>query len=368
MEKVAKEKYTGCLMGGAIGDALGAPIEFKSLTEIREAYGQTGVSGYVEYEDGTGEYTDDTQMTLFTAEALLRAYHRAMLKGVEGALTTIAHQSYLRWLHTQNGCVTAADRVEQADDAEEKGWLIRQPSLYRRRAPGNTCISALSSGRAGTIERRINNSKGCGTIMRIAPVGLMYDGDHDKAFEVACKLSAITHGHPTGYLSAGFLAAVIADLAVGIELETAIGSALSILKERPGHRETMDAVESAKDLAEEIRRKEEPLSAETMERLGGGWVAEEALSLSIFASLTFKDYFAEGVLFSVNHGGDSDSTGSITGNILGLIHGIDRIPQEWVKNLRNNGIVRDVAADLYMQVKGSAEEPDSTWWERYPGC
>src|SRR6056297_938049 len=101
MIKLSHKHYTACLLGGAVGDALGAPIEFLSLSQIRAKYGENGITDYVEFENDTGEFTDDTQMTLFTSEALLRAYHRAMLKGIGGALPIIAHHSYLRWLHTQ---------------------------------------------------------------------------------------------------------------------------------------------------------------------------------------------------------------------------------------------------------------------------
>lgn len=209
IEKIGKEKYTGCLLGGAIGDALGAPVEFMSLAEIEAEYGKEGVIRYVEFDDGHGEFTDDTQMTLFTAEALLRAFHRANLKGTGGALTSIGHMSYLRWFLTQGEPATPAG-IRYSDDIET-GWMIKQKLLHRRRAPGNTCLSALRSGIMGTIADPINNSKGCGTIMRMAPVGLMFPGDRDSAFGNGSELAAITHGHPAGYLAAGFFASLIAD-------------------------------------------------------------------------------------------------------------------------------------------------------------
>lgn len=196
MKKVSIEKYNGCIIGGAVGDALGAPIEFMTISEIRSRFGTKGIKDYVEYAGGKGEFTDDTQMTLFTAEALLRAEHRAMLKGIRGALNKITHDSYLRWLYTQG--------IEVESGFKKDGWLIKQEALYKRRAPGNTCLMALKSGNACSIDHHINDSKGCGTIMRMAPVGLMYFGDNRNAFNIGCELSAITHGHPSGYLSGGF--------------------------------------------------------------------------------------------------------------------------------------------------------------------
>ena len=136
MTEISLDKYTGCLIGGAIGDALGAPIEFMDLQTIKSTYGQNGVQDYVEFPDGFGEFTDDTQMTLFTAEGLLRAYHRFVLKGIGGALTTIVHHSYLRWLHTQG--VPLKDNVKHGVYDIEKGWLIKQKDLFKQRAPGIT--------------------------------------------------------------------------------------------------------------------------------------------------------------------------------------------------------------------------------------
>ena len=70
------------LLGGAVGDALGAPIEFMSKSAIMQKYGKDGVQNYVEFSDGTGAITDDTQMALFTAEGILRAYVRGSEKGI----------------------------------------------------------------------------------------------------------------------------------------------------------------------------------------------------------------------------------------------------------------------------------------------
>ncbi|GAO29934.1 ADP-ribosylglycohydrolase family protein [Geofilum rubicundum] len=366
MNKVSVEHYEGCLLGGAVGDALGAPIEFLSLDRIRELYGPEGVTGYVEFEDGHGEFTDDTQMTLFTAEGLLRAYHRGSLRGIWGALNTIVHHSYLRWLVTQG---TTVDRVkvEAGEYDMEAGWMMKQRVLYSRRAPGNTCLSALESGVAGSVEEPINNSKGCGTIMRVAPVGLLFMGEAEEAFRIACETSAITHGHVTGYLSAGVLAAIISELAVGKRLTEGVAKAKEILKRWEGHGETLRAIEKAEDLFVKMRGNRDRVTGETLELLGGGWIAEEALSMSLLASLLFEDDFTRGVLFSVNHGGDCDSTGSITGNILGLIHGVRAIPADWVVKLKGHEVVKAVAGDLHLQIKtGEGMGHNAEWMERYP--
>jgi hypothetical protein len=128
-----RDRYRGCLLGGAVGDALGAGIEFSSLADIRAQHGPAGVTGYVPCYGRPSAITDDTQMTLFTAEGLLRAYRDdAERRDVPASLW----RAYQRWLLTQGG--TAA-RVTPAD-----GWLIGQDFLHHERSPGMTCLSALA--------------------------------------------------------------------------------------------------------------------------------------------------------------------------------------------------------------------------------
>jgi len=202
--------------------------------------------------------------------------------------------------------------------------------------------------------------------MRMAPVGLMYPGEPEKCFDIGCDLAAITHGHPSGILSAGFFAGLISLLAAKEDLANAILRVLQILLNHKEANETAKAVISALELVEKSSEKE--LKAENIEHLGSGWVAEEALSISLYASLLYSKDYKTGVLYAINHSGDSDSTGSITGNILGLINGMDSIPDQWIRNLRHHEIVEVVAEDLHIQVKGDSYESDDEWWEKYPGA
>lgn len=203
--------------------------------------------------------------------------------------------------------------------------------------------------------------------MRIAPVGLLFTGDPGYSFEVGCELSPITHSHPSGYLSGGCMAATVSDLASGRSLGDGVKNMINILKKWDHHDEPLHAVEQALALYAIVKNRKGNPSAEDLEKLGSGWVAQEALSMSIFSALLFRNDFRNGVHFSVNHSGDSDSTGSITGNILGLINGIGAIPMKLVRNLRFNYIVRQVAEDLYIRIKGDMYHPDEEWWEKYPG-
>lgn len=188
-------KYKGCLIGLALGDALGAPVEFDSLETIKEHYGENGIQDLADW-DGfkAGSYTDDTQMALATARGCIEAAHHWKKVFVFDPIPFV-YKEYLKWLKSQ-------------DEA------------FQRRGPGHTCLSALRSGRMGTLDDPINDSKGCGGVMRTAPVGLVYEGE--VAFLAGAKYAAITHGHPSGYISAGFLAQLISLLLDDMPLKEAI--------------------------------------------------------------------------------------------------------------------------------------------------
>jgi ADP-ribosylglycohydrolase len=357
MSKLNEINYAGCIVGGAIGDALGAPIEFKDLKTILKKYGPYGVNDYVEFSDGRGEITDDTQMLLFTAEGLLRSWHRATNRGIWGAYTTICYNSYQRWLKTQN-----PDNDGSAIYHND-GWLLRESFLYKRRAPGNTCLSALESGQAGVVGDPINKSKGSGGVMRIAPVGLLFHKSApETVFQIGVELAAMTHGHPSGYLPAGFLATLLYFINNGQNLINSTSKAYDILKGYEGHEETTSAIQKAIYLY----RQGNP-SYQKVELLGAGWTGEEAISISLYCALCFPNDFERAINLSINHSGDSDSTGSITGNIVGLMVGENGIPERWIKNLSNYKTTKQVALDLHTEVKGNGQDFDEEWDRKYPG-
>ncbi len=317
------------MFGLAVGDALGAPVEFMTLDQIKSRFGPRGLT----QPAGSLQYTDDTQMSLATAVGCLQAWVRYSNKAICHP-PSIIYPHYIDWLKTQ-------------DDPKQ------------RRAPGNTCLAALRSGKMGTIKEPINNSKGCGGVMRTAPVGLaLLPGDEHGAFHIGAETAALTHGHPSGYLTAGFLAEMIALLVRGSTLEEALDASTTRLVRYDGHAETLAKVEQAKRLAASAQDVEHSIA-----ELGAGWVGEEALAIAIYCALKFPDDWAQGVLAAVNHSGDSDSTGSICGAILGTRLGLRAIPGEWVRDVENAAYIMKVADDLYLGLQKGEDTP----WEAYPG-
>lgn len=308
-------KYTGCLLGAGVGDALGAAVEFITLQQIKEKYGASGIGDFDSWGGfKAGSYSDDTQMTMATARGLIRSAEKRSKKGMWKP-TLLVYKEYLKWLKTQ-------------DD----------PSQVR--APGKTCLSALQSGKMGTMEEPLNNSKGCGGVMRVAPVGLAYNGPN--AFFIGAKTAAITHGHASGYLSAGFLAELISYMVENRDLWESVKEAKKTLFLYQGHEETLDKVDQALQLAQDSESVEE-----SIRKLGEGWVGEEALVVSLYCALKFENDFSAGIKAAVNHSGDSDSTGSIAGAVLGAKLGVEAIPKHWIKRLENNREIQGLGEKLF---------------------
>ena len=202
-----------------------------------------------------------------------------------------------------------------------------------------------------------NDSKGCGGVMRVAPVGL-YEQDPERAFDLGCEVAAITHGQPTGYLASGCLAAIIAGIMQGAGLRDAVTHAMGILAGRGRHEETTASLRVALSL---LDGGAEP-RAETVAQIGQGWIAEEALAVSVYCAVAFPDDFRRAVLLAVNHSGDSDSTGAITGNILGAFLGASAIPSEWLDRLELRDGIEAIAMDLHTRCRD-----DDAWRRQYPG-
>lgn len=357
-------KFLGCLLGGAIGDAFGAPVEFMSRERIISKHGENGVTALLPAYGKVGAITDDTQMTLFTAEGFLRAYVRGCHRGVTSWVGCIGH-SYQRWLQTQS--FDSPSNLDVTND----GLLWEIKELHSQRAPGNTCLAALQH--TGSFEEfAVNDSKGCGGVMRVAPIGLgcwrlKESFSAEDCFDLGCDAARLTHGHPTGYLSAGAFAAIIYQILDGQTVFEATQFVLHILKSKHDSEETIRAIEQALRLS-----RTELDEAKAIATIGEGWIAEEALAISLYCVLVAED-FNQLMTISVSHDGDSDSTGAIAGNLWGVIYGLNSINEHLVKQIEINEIIAELAADIYdfpewdIGLYSKNPEFDQLIFRKYPG-
>ena len=321
------DRVLGCLLGGAVGDALGYGVEFSSLRAIRERFGPAGIQEPVLNPAGAAVVSDDTQMTLFTAEGLIESFGRDGPFDQSDALDAV-RSSTLNWYAMQMG-------------RQASGALCEFQVLGENRARGTTCESGCALGATGTPEKPINHSKGCGGVMRVAPVGLCLALSDEEAFELAARCAAQTHGHPCGYLSAGALAAIVRNLLSGWGLDRCVERSVEIAWDWPSAEQTIAAMECARELS----RQQIDDHANAIAQLGEGWFGEQALAIGLYSVLVASD-FADSVRIASNHGGDSDSTASIAGQIHGAWKGLAGVPHAWVRRLDALDPLLDVAGRI----------------------
>lgn len=361
----SKDRFRGCLCGGAVGDALGYPVEFLEDSSIFRRYGESGITAYALDPDGIAEVSDDTQLTLFTANALLAA---STVRKVTGEKTKPYRQylidCYRDWYRTQ----AKNDGLPGA--AGECAWLCSIPELNNSRSPEEVCASVLAGDRFGSVRSPLNDRKGCGGLMRVASIGLFFgsgEGQMPKIDLLAAEAAAITHGHELGYLPAAVLAHIVHRGAYcEMDLDDAVEDAMETVGElfpNAVHWQELQAlVDRAMELAEE---KMDDLDA--IRELGEGFAAEETLAIAIYCALKYENDFERAMIAAVNHSGNSASTASVTGNILGAFLGVRRIPTRFLRPLEMLDIVAEIADDLF---DGCHPDPatgqvSAEWAEKY---
>jgi len=363
-----RSRVRGCLLGGAIGDALGAPVESWSRRDLAERFGSKGVRQFVAQEVAgrpvRGRITDNTQLTLFAVEGIIRASVRTD-RGL-GFTVGVLAGSYDRWLDTQ---------LLDHPSGQRDGWLIGEQWLYSKRAAGLTSVSALASARdpntePGMGQLAANESKGCGGVTRSAPFGLVLGTTIRWQFDSAGEAAGYTHGHRTGRIGAATLAAIVGGLVRGEALEKAILEAMRLLAHYEGHEETMAALQRARATALD----EPKPSVDTLQSLGAGWIAEEALAMAVYVALTHPrpDRMLDALAFAVSHSGNSAGTGSICGQLLGALHGETGLPPELVFAVEGRSTIVALADDLALELtSGERLHSDgglnTRWTDRYPG-
>lgn len=359
------DKFKGCLLGGAAGDALGYAVEFLDEPGIVKKYGKNGITSY-DLSDGKALISDDTQMTLFTANGLLLGTTRGRTRGIIGSYPSYIAYCYKEWYRTQT-----EEYPLKCDSDYHYTWLSHLPELFARRAPGTTCLSAIREGCSGTIDNPINGSKGCGGVMRVAPIGLYFiDNNHyepEDVMRIGAETAALTHGHELGYIPAAALVHIIWCLAQDGEhsIPQAVQDSLTwvrVMFSNAAHlKEFKTLMEKAMELASS-----DISDLDAIHALGEGWVAEETLAIAVFCALRYPTDIEKALIAAVNHKGDSDSTGAVAGNIVGANVGIGGIPDKFIDHLELKDTIFEIAGDLYNDCPMQSEYDMENWsreWE-----
>lgn len=301
--KIHKANFRGCLLGGAIGDAKGYGIR----------------------ENGKDLISDNTQLTSFTVDGLVWADDRAVSKGVYAYIPCLFY-SYQKWYYTQTN-----NLADKNYDFILDGEILKWEELFARRGQGMTSMTALAGSiqnKFGTIRNRVNNSKGCGCVMRAAPIGLYFCRNEKTAFQIGCSSGALTHGHIDAILAAGYFAFVISGIVQGGEIKDVAMEALAELKRAEGHENCYKKIKEAILLCNDDLK-----AQEAMTEIGEGQTAEEAMALAIYLSIKFGEDYEGAIVTAAKYDGNRDSIGSICGNIMGAYLGDYEIPYKWMQKL-----------------------------------
>lgn len=339
-----RARFRGCIVGLAVGDALGHPTEFvPSIDAIRARWGPAGVRRFEPTEaHPAGTFTDDTQMSIAAARALVRAGHAGL------------------------------DRLMEILAIEFVAWA-RSPE--NDRAPGASCMAGCQALLDGVPWREagVATSKGCGAAMRAAPFGLYFSDDPHGLVRTAAAQSALTHRHPTALASSVAVAAAVAFASRVDADEPQWGAGLvafvrahveplnragDVLWQQVGAESLLARRLGASEMLQALDRLEKAAGREADDvcaLLGGGWVGEEAAAAGIWCTLRADD-FSDAVLRGANSSGDSDSIASIAGAIAGARWGVHAIEPSWATAVEKADLLDRLAVALH-EAKHGADCP-----------
>lgn len=342
-----QDKCRGSLVGGAVGDALGYEVEFMELSDIRNRFGEKGITRYV-LHDGVAQFSDDTQMTLFTLEGLMNGVIDTKA-GTKEEILPYIERAYLGWYKTQT----------EVPAKLSGSWMGDIKALWARRAPGLTCMGALENISNGlSVE---NNSKGCGGVMRVAPIGIFnathrHIYNYSDAAHLAGWAAEITHKHIASTFASALHATTVMNC-IGCETVDRMrffcivtGGLVMMRKYFPDYDEEWQKFDRLIRRALELG-KSDIAEVAAIRELGEGWVGDEAVAIAVFSVMRHIDSFEDCIVCAVNHDGDSDSTGAIAGNTIGAILGYSAIPSCYLEHLEIEPILVSAADDLCADVK-----------------
>jgi poly(ADP-ribose) glycohydrolase ARH3 len=297
-----KSKFVGCLVGSAVGDALGRSLEGLWISELK-----------IE-EDFSGRWTDDTHMMIGVAESLIE---NEGFDGSHMAQTFVKNYELEPW----------------------RGYAYGPPRVFRWIRSGvawNEAAKRLFGG-AG--------SYGNGAAMRVAPVGILYHDDPERLRSVAYGQSQITHAHELGKEGAALQAyavalAVSADPSSELETSAFLGELKDFTRSEV-YRRKLEATEGLLDEEDRLR---------VVRKLGNGIEAQNSVPTAIYSFLRSPKSFEESLLYAISLGGDTDTIGAMTGAISGAYHGVEVIPERWKARLERRVYIEGLAEKLW-QIK-----------------
>lgn len=334
-------QYRGCLLGLAVGDAMGLAVDKKSYEEICRDYGPNGLLGY-DLTGGNAEVSSYTQIAAFSCNGLLLSVTRGRVEG-----NGIPYARYIavamdEWCQTQ--------RYARFPN-KMRCWVSHVEQLRRRKCLDARTLDVLSRGAMGSIASPASKLDTPGALTAAVPVGLFFYPERMEIPQVGllgAQALALTHGDPATFLCGAVLAYVIAGIIQDrdVPLEDHFTNAAQAVGYQFGRK--FPQANRLKELVERVVAKaaapgEDP--GAVMETLGCD-TCERALLGAMYAALVCRGDFDRAMILAVNHSGRSAAVGAVTGAVLGAYLGEEALPDFYLESLEPASVLSTLAEDL----------------------
>lgn len=336
-----RSAYRGCLLGLAVGDAMGYTVDSKTWSQIQEDYGPHGLQGY-DLVNGYADVTSHTQLMVFTCNGLLLGLTRGQIFGKMAPFVKYAGLAQREWAIGQR-------RYDQPQ--RNHCWVFRIPELRRRHCTDTRMVETLNRNLLGSLEEPSTKYDTPASIAAAVAAGLFGDPrrmEQDEIDRLGAECVALTHGHPLAFLPGAVIAHLISRCLVdhNTPLEELVEESLTALENQFGreYRHVKEitalvhqAMALAKDPGVSPRKAMEKLRCDT---------GADVLAGAIYAAVLWEQDFDGAIITAVNHSGRSAAVGCLTGAILGARMGEEALPDFYLDGLEITGVLREMADDL----------------------
>lgn len=346
----------GCMLGMAVGDAMGHMVDAKSWVEITQTYGPNGLLGY-DLVNGYADVTSYTQIAAYTANALLLGATRTKLRQKKATPVMYIGTALREWARTQQFSTPERNYC----------WLTAVPQMKRRFCMDTGLLDALSRQSLGTMETPVYPSFKPSCLPEAVVIALLYrEFGLDEAGRdlLAAQSAALTHGDEEGFLSCAVLAHAMGVILQGerdadVIMQQTVDAISMQFGNYPRLNRIWEALQYARTLADS-----DAVSAQTaMERLECR-TAPQVLSGAMYACMTCHGDFDTAIITSVNHSGRSAAVGAITGAILGAAMGEEALPDFYLDCLEPVDALKEIADDMAAGCP-SKDLYDDDWDRKY---
>lgn len=337
-----RDAFHGCLLGLAIGDAMGYPADTKTWAQLQEEYGPYGLLGY-DLRNGYAEISSNTQLAVFSCNGLLLGQTRGQVYGKMAPFVRYVHLAQQEWAIGQR-------RYDQP--GRNYCWVYRVSDMRLRHCTDTRMVETLNRGVGGSMEAPVNRYDTPASLTSSVAAALfaaMQKMDPTERDRLGAESVALTHGHPLAFLPGAVVTHLVNNciLHPDVSLKMLINGALAALKEQFAREypavvsQITSLVNQAVSLAEE--RLTQPVEAMEQLKCDNG---AEVLAGALYAALLCEEDFDSAMVIAVNHSGRSAAVGSLTGAILGARMGARELPEFYMDGLYIADVLRDLADDL----------------------